>query len=277
METDPAVQAEGMIRLARKNILSSQLLWPVLCVIQLFMQQSQLKSRPAEYLSDPAQLSLLLFWSVLLLNSLVELIHGLFWLRRARAAAQQGQLPPVKGSALTAVFNGISLFTVAAMLVILALASGRAVALAMAVTLVVVFLVACIRNGLREAGFSRGANIIFTATAALVFTITVSVVLAAFVISHQDSGGETFTTSSGYTFSVYHDELPLYVQELEDVPDVSWSAQAEEHRTPLLSRTEYTQRALSNDNSLPDLSYTVTRVKVPALYAPLKTWMSQSK
>ena len=109
----------------------------------------------------------------------------------------------------------------------------------------------------------------------LVTVTTIFLVMA--LGKFTENTGETYTANTGWTFSVYHDEMPLYVQELEDVPDVSWSTQAEEHRTPLLSRTEYTQRALSNDNSLPDLSYTVTRVKVPALYAPLKTWMIQSK
>ena len=277
METDPAVQAEGLVRLARKRVLSSNLATILLAVLQLVMQLSALRRRPAEYLADPAETGLLLLWVIILLEGALTLIRTLRWIRRAKAAAAQGQLPPSESSRATLLSTVFNLSVLAAVILLLGLAMGKVGLASIVVMLGVAWLISLCNRGLREAGFSRGVNIVLTATAALVFTITVIVVLAAVVISHQDSGGETFTTSSGWTFSVYHDEMPLYVQELEDVPDVSWSTQAEEHRTPLLSRTEYTQRALSNDNSLPDLSYTVTRVKVPALYAPLKTWMIQSK
>ena len=277
METDPAVQAEGLVRLAKKRILSGSLSTILLAVLQLVMQLSALRRRPAEYLADPAETGLLLLWVIILLEGTLTLIRTLRWIRRAKAAAAQGQLLPSESSRATLLSTVFNLSVLAAVVLLLGLAMGKVGLASIVVMLGVAWLISLCNRGLRKAGFSRGANIVLTATAALVFTITVTVVLAAVVISHQDSGGETFTTSSGWTFSVYHDEMPLYVQELEDVPDVSWSTQAEEHRTPLLSRTEYTQRALSNDNSLPDLSYTVTRVKVPALYAPLKTWMIQSK
>ncbi len=277
METDPAVQAEGLVRLARKRVLSGNLATILLAVLQLVMQLSALRRRPAEYLADPAESGLLLLWVIILLEGALTLIRTLRWIRRAKAAAAQGQLPPSESSRATLLSTVFNLSVLAAVILLLGLAMGKVGLASIVVMLGVAWLISLCNRGLREAGFSRGVNIVLTATAALVFTITVTVVLAAVVISHQDSGGETFTTNHGYTFSVYHDEMPLYVQELEDVPDVSWSTQAEEHRTPLLSCTEYTQRALSNDNSLPDLSYTVTRVKVPALYAPLKTWMIQSK
>ena len=278
METDPAVQAEGLVRLARKRVLSGNLATILLAVLQLVMQLSALRRRPAEYLADPAESGLLLLWVIILLEGALTLIRTLRWIRRAKAAAAQGQLPPSESSRATLLSTVFNLSVLAAAVLLLGLAMGKVGLASIVVMLGVAWLISLGNRGLREAGVSRGVNIVLTATAALVFTITVTVVLAAVVISHhQDSGGETFTTSSGWTFSVYHDEMPLYVQELEDVPDISWSTQAEEHRTPLLSRTEYTQRALSNDNSLPDLSYTVTRVKVPALYAPLKTWMIQSK
>ena len=277
METDPAVQAEGLVRLARKRVLSGNLATILLAVLQLVMQLSALRRRPAEYLADPAESGLLLLWVIILLEGALTLIRTLRWIRRAKAAAAQGQLPPSESSRATLLSTVFNLSVLAAAVLLLGLAMGKVGLASIVVMLGVAWLISLCNRGLREAGFSRGVNIVLTATAALVFTITVTVVLAAVVISHQDSGGETFTTNHGYTFSVYHDEMPLYVQELEDVPDVSWSTQAEEHRTPLLSCTEYTQRALSNDNSLPDLSYTVTRVKVPALYAPLKTWMIQSK
>ena len=277
METDPAVQAEGLVRLAKKRILSGSLSTILLAVLQLVMQLSALRRRPAEYLADPAETGLLLLWVIILLEGALTLIRTLRWIRRAKAAAAQGQLLPSESSRATLLSTIFNLSVLAAVVLLLGLAMGKVGLASIVVMPGVAWLISLCNRGLRKAGFSRGANIVLTATAALVFTITVTVVLAAVVISQQDSGGETFTTSSGWTFSVYHDEMPLYVQELEDVPDVSWSTQAEEHRTPLLSRTEYTQRALSNDNSLPDLSYTVTRVKVPALYAPLKRALIRSE
>lgn len=130
---------------------------------------------------------------------------------------------------------------------------------------------------MRELRFSKGLNITLTGVLS-VFLVAVSTVFLIMALGKfTETTGETYTASSGWTFSVYHDEMPLYVQELEDVPDVEWSTQADRSRTPLLERTEYDQRPLSDDPSLPDLSYTVTRVKVPALYGKLKELMLRAE
>ena len=277
METDPAVQAEGLVRLARKRILSGSLSTILLAVVQLMMQLSALRRRPAEYLADPAETGLLLLWVVILLEGALALIRTLRWIGRAKAAAAQGMLPPSESSRTTLLSTVFNLSVLAAVVLLLGIAMGKTGLAVMIVMLGVAWLISLCSRGMRELRFSKALNITLTGVLS-VFLVTVTAVFLIIAAgTFTKDTGETYTANTGWTFSVYHDEMPLYVQELEDVPDVSWSTQAEEHRTPLLSRTEYTQRALSNDNSLPDLSYTVTRVKVPALYGKLKELMLRAE
>ena len=165
----------------------------------------------------------------------------------------------------------------AAVVLLLGLAMGKTGLAVVVVMLGVAWLISLCSRGMRELHFSKGLNITLTGVLSVVLVTVTTIFLVMALGKFTENTGETYTANTGWTFSVYHDEMPLYVQELEDVPDVEWSTQADRSRTPLLERTEYDQRPLSDDPSLPDLSYTVTRVKVPALYAPLKTWMIQSK
>lgn len=276
METDPEVQAEGLVRLARKRILSGSLSTILLAVLQLVMQLSALRRRPAEYLADPAETGLLLLWVIILLEGALTLIRTLRWIRRAKAAAQ-GQLPPSESSRATLLSTVFNLSVLAAVVLLLGLAMGKTGLASIVVMLGVAWLISLCSRGMRELRFSKALNITLTGVLS-VFLVTVTAVFLIIAAgTFTKDTGETYTTSTGWTFSVYHDEMPLYVQELEDVPDVEWSTQADRSRTPLLERTEYDQRPLSDDPSLPDLSYTVTRVKVPALYEPLKRALIRSE
>ena len=277
METDPAVQAEGLVRLAKKRILSGSLSTILLAVVQLMMQLSTLRRRPAEYLADPAEAGMLLLWVVILLEGALTLIRTLRWIGRAKAAAAQGQLPPAESSRATLLSTVFNLSVLAAVVLLLGIAMGKTGLAAVVVMLGVAWLISLCSREMRELHFSKGLNITLTGVLS-VFLVAVSTVFLIMALGKfTETTGETYTTSTGWTFSVYHDEMPLYVQELEDVPDVEWSTQADRSRTPLLERTEYDQRPLSDDPSLPDLSYTVTRVKVPALYGKLKELMLRAE
>ena len=277
METDPAVQAQGLIRLAKKRILSGNLSTILLAVVQLMMQLSTLRRRPAEYLADPAETGLLLLWVVILLEGALALIRTLRWIGRAKAAAAQGQLPPAESSRATLLSTVFNLSVLAAVVLLLGIAMGKTGLAAVVVMLGVAWLISLCSREMRELHFSKGLNITLTGVLS-VFLVAVSTVFLIMALGKfTETTGETYTTSTGWTFSVYHDEMPLYVQELEDVPDVEWSTQADRSCTPLLERTEYDQRPLSDDPSLPDLSYAVTRVKVPALYGKLKELMLRAE
>ena len=277
METDPAVQAQVLIRLAKKRILSGNLSTILLAVVQLMMQLSTLRRRPAEYLADPAETGLLLLWVVILLEGALALIRTLRWIGRAKAAAAQGMLPPSESSRTVLLSTGFNLSVLAAVVLLLGIAMGKTGLAAVVVMLGVAWLISLCSREMRELHFSKGLNITLTGVLS-VFLVAVSTVFLIMALGKfTETTGETYTASTGWTFSVYHDEMPLYVQELEDVPDVEWSTQADRSRTPLLERTEYDQRPLSDDPSLPDLSYAVTRVKVPALYGKLKELMLRAE
>ena len=214
---------------------------------------------------------------VILLEGALALIRTLRWIGRAKAAAAQGMLPPSESSRTVLLSTVFNLSVLAAVVLLLGIAMGKTGLAAVVIMLGVAWLISLCSREMRELHFSKGLNITLTGVLS-VFLVAVSTVFLIMALGKfTETTGETYTTSTGWTFSVYHDEMPLYVQELEDVPDVEWSTQADRSRTPLLERTEYDQRPLSDDPSLPDLSYTVTRVKVHALYEPLKRALIRSE
>ena len=95
METDPAVQAQGLIRLAKKRILSGNLSTILLAVVQLMMQLSTLRRRPAEYLADPAEAGLLLLWVVILLEGALALIRDPAVDRPGQGGGRPGDAVPL--------------------------------------------------------------------------------------------------------------------------------------------------------------------------------------
>lgn len=82
---------------------------------------------------------------------------------------------------------------------------------------------------------------------------------------------------NGWSFEVYDDEMPLYVDEIVEVPPIEWSCYRQRSATILCSRTEYFQRALSEDSTLPMLEYTVTEINFPILYQLCKRGLLNSR
>ena len=74
----------------RKNILFSQLTTIVLVFWSLYLQLSQLRRDPADYLSDTTRLASIPCWLLLLLMSVLDLVLYFRWERRARQAAMAG-------------------------------------------------------------------------------------------------------------------------------------------------------------------------------------------
>lgn len=70
----------------------------------------------------------------------------------------------------------------------------------------------------------------------------------------------------GWTWQIYHDDIPLRLEDLIETDYDRWSTEARREGSVLLSRTKYSQQARIEDKDEPELTYTVVRVKIPALY-----------
>ena len=120
-----------------------------------------------------------------------------------------------------------------------------------------------------EKGFSRNANralsigVSVLLTLALMTAIALAVIRLGFSGSSKPVGTYDF---GGWEMDVYADPMPLYVQDLFETNCESWSTHAKKDETFLVSRTEYRQRPLTDDRTVPDLEYTVVEVHADFLY-----------
>ena len=80
---------------------------------------------------------------------------------------------------------------------------------------------------------------------------------------------------NGWTFEIYDEPMPLYVEDLMEIGDSTWSRERNKHNeTFLLSRSEYRQdHVQGGPEGLRDLSYTIVDIKQPFLYDTIKQAM----
>lgn len=69
--------------------------------------------------------------------------------------------------------------------------------------------------------------------------------------------------------------MPLQVQDLIDTDCEDWSTHVQKEETFLLKRTEYSQRPMTTDKTVPDLDYIIVDVKADWLYEYCKNVLIQ--
>src|SRR5699024_9047366 len=83
-------------RTMQKKVLAGQLVMALLIFWSLYLQLSQLRRDPADYLSDNSRIFTIPFWLMLLLMTIYELVIYFRWGRRAKEAAEHGVFLPVR-------------------------------------------------------------------------------------------------------------------------------------------------------------------------------------
>ena len=124
---------------------------------------------------------------------------------------------------------------------------------------------------LKKRGVSRRVNQAATLGCILLLTVAGLAGITAGILTGLLSFGDGHQPVDSYqwgnlTWDIYDDPMPLTVEDLAET-DTRYSKEAHCQETFLLSRCEYDQRPLFNQEERDyQLSYTVTNVKLPALY-----------
>ena len=271
IDTDPVTQVETIHRTMSKRVLTAQLLSLALYLFVLVSQLRQLWRNPVDYLSTPSYLFPLPLWMLLVVFPLYELGHYFLWHRRAKQAAEQGVFLPVHTNRPL----GWCLLAVAILLLILSLAGSVRKFLFLAVWLAVILAMGllgrCLSRWLKKRGVSRRVNQVVTMGCVLLLTVAGLAGLTAGILTGLLPFGDSRQPVGSYqwgsrTLDIYDDPMPLTVEDLVET-DTQYSKEAHCQETFLLSRCEYDQRPLFNQDERDyQLSYTVTDVKLPFLY-----------
>ncbi len=273
IDTDPVQQLETVHRSMKRSMLPAWWLLLALSVFQLFMQARTLWQEPVEALSGSGWL-LLLMWLLLLGMNGAELVRYFRWYHRAKASAEAGEWTKSLHHGKS---GWLILLIPLALYVYVAAESGGMLFLMLAYTLAlygVVFLTTSLRDALKGLGTPAWGNRAATIALSIVLSFALVGLLVAATFYGLDrhwldrAPAETYEYK-GHTWDVYHDELPLTIQDLSDIDYDGWSTELERKSSPLVTRIEATQRGRIGDSDvpIPELDYEIAVVHFSPLYS----------
>ncbi len=271
IETDPEVQVGTIRRAMKKSFLPTRWMLLALCVYWLAFQGWRIWKDPAENLAGISATMLPAFF-LLLLEVVWELGSYFGWLRRAEKAARRGEFCSLRMNQAV----GWVLVGAAALIMLSAVCFSGPPMPALLLWLIGYLLAVAAANGvkayLKKRGASRGTNrAVSVVTVAVLYLVFLSGVV--YLILHFDLGMRQPAgtwSDGGFTMKLYDDPLPLRVEDLTEVPETVWSAEARAEESLFVKRTEYRQWPVPDGRRVPDLEYTVTRLKLPFLYGFLR-------
>lgn len=274
IETEPFIQLAIIRRTMRRNFLPGHLILLALEVYGLWLASKDLYWDPADYLSSPDQLCHLAITLIVPLGLLINVTgYARWYFRSKRSIAGGGGCVPALGH--PRLFLAALGLAALALLQEMLLLSDAAAAGFMVLYLLgmagLIWVTWRIQSALKRRKFSRAANRAITMGAIVLLTLALMAALTAglFAALRSDVGerppAETYE-AYGSTWNIYHDEIPLRVEDLMEADYDGWSTEADIQSTPLVSKTTYTQRTRMDDTTaLPNLKYSVVEVRLPFL------------
>lgn len=268
LETDPTVEVNVIHKAAKRVFLPSQYLLLGITILQAALFISSLLGDPIRLLASTTQLTTGFLWALLFLQCASELITYHRWYHKARKAAENGEFLDTHSHVLFQKILLLAAIVGCIYIIINLLSAGDKFQLMIYVLLLagviaLVAIVCGVKDLLKQKKASRTTN--FTVT------LVVDIVLALALFA-----GVTFGTIRSVQTEKYEPDSILYQVEapltVEDLVDISFDGYIKENRQSesifLGQRAlwQWPRREGNEHIDVPTLQYTVTIVKVPAIY-----------
>ena len=274
IETDPAVELGSIRKSAKKGFIGSYWALLTLSLLQILFQCYRIWTDPVDTLSSTASLAAVLNWLPLDVLILAELTRYYRWQRKAQTAADAGSpLPDLRSMRWLNILVMVwSCFIVLWLLT--SYMSSRGMFLLTAGMLLYMSLMILLANGakdvLKRLKAPRWVNIAVTFGIIIVLTLGGTAGMTALIF--RNSGwleghppAETYEYQ-GWTWSVYHDDIPLRIEDLVETDYDQWSTEARVDTSFLMTHGTYTQRPRMDTPGQPDLEYEIVTIKAGLLY-----------
>lgn len=274
IDTDAAIQVESIHTSMKKTFLPSRGILLLLAVMQMIFLVLRIQSDPIGALSSSSNLLSSISWVVLIFLCLQEIFSYLRWYKKATlAAAEEDILLPTHGNYyLQIALLLILLFAITYWLFSLDSTLKRSAGIFGALHMVaLIFLVNGVTKFLKRKKVTSRTNFTLTLLASFVFAFAITAAMTFLLFQGlknarlNSSTVETYEYK-GMTWTIYHDVLPLTIEDLTAVDYDDFSTRWERNESPLVAQYEGTQRPRMDALAQPDLEYTLTTVKVPVLY-----------
>lgn len=283
IETDESVKLKAIHRAMKKNFLPSSVVLLLLSVFLVYLQLDMIASNPVEQLSLGLSPFVAAIWSVLFIQTFFSLTGYASWYRQSQKDVRMGGTCAESGGGYKKLFYVLT--GVIAVLFALAVPAFTAASTrgyiasgiigALNVTVIIV-LVLTIKNALKRAEASRKVNLSVTVVSCVVLSIVLTGVTTWFIIRNASAGwsghqpAATYTTiqpnGATHTWDIYHDPLPLQVEDLQDVAYSHYSYKWTARESFFLAHYVARQDSFPDGQFAPELSYAIADVKLSALF-----------
>ena len=284
IETDPALELDTIHRTVKRSTLPSMGALAAVALLNGSLLIADLLRDPIRALSSTSALFSGMCWVLVLLLTGSEVIAYCRWRARARKAAERGEFLAttsriklqigclaVVGAGLLYYF--LSVFT-----------SGDRMMMTIAPLMflglgLLIFLVNAIKKVLKRKKISARVNrtVTFVSVIVLSYALVGGVVFGTLAGMRKGwfAGDRETYQYHGSVFVIYDDELPLTVEDLtgKSYGGDTYTREWRDTASPLLARYEAHQHPRFDAESYvdwPRLEYTVTQVRLPALYGMCK-------
>ena len=275
IETDPVTQVETIYRAMKKNLLPTHSLMLALAIYQLIFNGYRMISDPVDFLSTTYLLASLPVWLLIFLAEINEILSCFGWHRKAKPAAENGVFIPVR----TNHFLTFTLLLSSAFVLLSTILLPNELRFVSLSWAAIIFGITLFGHGLKyklkKAGFSRGFNYAITIFITILLSVSFLIGLVFVIMRFGLEDGREPVDSyerNGWTFQIYDEPMPLYVEDMMEIGDSTWSRERNVHNeTLLLAVSEYRQNYIQGGpEGLRDLEYTIIDIKMPALYDTIK-------
>ena len=283
LETDPELELESIRASAWKGFLLGNGLLLGISLFQIFLFTMLYLGNPINVLSNSLLVFVLTLFLISAALAITDLVCYSQWSSKAEKMAPLGSLPQTVDTHYLG--KGVTYLVVILLLieVVRGIASGQQTSLWMMaipgclLILLLSQIMQALRDWLRRRGASRGLNralvAVFWITGSLAYAVGVTFLRpAANAAELAIRGAETYTVQ-GESYTAYHDDVPLSLEELIGEQTDSYSTRRTGDQTIFLSRCFVTQEPrldAEDQDELPSLRYTVYSIFLPSLYEVCK-------
>lgn len=257
IETDPMLEIDNLHRYAKKTALRT---YPLLLLIALLMGVTFIGSLirdPIYYLASAVNLFTDVWFVVVFIYSLSEIVGYYLWRRRAKALAKQGEFLETRGHRwLVITVLVFMILSLALYLMSIGNTGLQMFMIAFVVNVIaVIFIVQAIKELLKRKKVKAGIN----KTVVAVISFVVSVALMS------GTNALTIYSIKNDMFKDQFAELPFTIGELTGIDDSSYLKSKDDRDSILLGQIDSSQHPMNGNEGL-SLGYTITEVKMPFMY-----------
>lgn len=279
IETDEPVKLKAIHKSMKKNFLPGGIMLLLLSLFQVFLQLHMCAQSPTDWLSNNTSLFSALIWGIFALYMLTNLtVYGVWYYRSGKAAGRGETGLESSSSYQKAQLIWLLLEGIAVVGTFLSLSSQYLgwMGVWLIAYMALMLTVPLIRNALKWAGASKKLNLTITIISIVVLAVALSGIMTGLITRGIRNGMfskkpvETYTTTQSngdtHTWEIYHDSLPLTVEDLQDIAYDHYSYEWTANESILLAQYVARQNSFTDGQQAPELRYTILDTKLPGVF-----------